>query len=91
MATKRRQRGRPKLTQAQMKERKLRTKISFEMNPYQLAILESWIDDQELLEGRGFSRSQAGLHLTMTALVKGKSKSSMDEIVKDWTKRASKR
>jgi len=81
MATKKRGRGRPKLTAKEKKERAQRTKISFEMNPYQLAILESWIDDQELTEGRSFSRSQASLHLIMSRLVKGMKKPEIDAIV----------
>jgi hypothetical protein len=81
MATKKRSRGRPALTAKEKKERSQRTKISFEMNPYQLAILESWMADQELIEGRSFSRSQASLHLVMSRLVKGLTKPEIDQIV----------
>ncbi len=91
MATKKRSRGRPKLTVAEKRQRDQQTKVSIMMNPYQLAILESWIDDQEILEGRGFSRAQAVLHLTMSHLIKGLSKDERDKIVQAWTKRASKR
>jgi len=83
MAAKKKSRGRPALTTKEKKERAARTKIAFEMNPYQLAILESWMSDQELIEGRSFSRSQATLHLVMSRLVKGLSKSEIDQIVEN--------
>jgi hypothetical protein len=80
MATKKRA-GRPSLSAAQKRERAKRVKIQFELNPYQLAILESWMTEQELIEGRSFSRAQAATHLIMSRLVKGKSKDEIDAIV----------
>ena len=81
MATKKKSRGRPALTAKEKKERAQRTKISFEMNPYQLAVLESWMADQEIIEGRNYSRSRACLHLVMSRLVKGLTKPEIDLIV----------
>ena len=81
MATKKKSRGRPALTAKEKKERAQRTKVSFLMNPYQLAVLESWMADQEIIEGRTFSRSQASLHLVMSRLVKGLTKPEIDLIV----------
>jgi hypothetical protein len=82
MATKKRA-GRPSLTAKEKKERAKRVKIQFELNPYQLAIMESWMEEQELIEGRSFSRAQAATHLIMSRLVKGLSKSEIDQIVEN--------
>jgi hypothetical protein len=91
MATKKRSRGRPKLSTSEKREREQRTKISFELNPYQLAILESWMNDREIIEGRSFSKAQACLHLCMTTLIKGMKKPEIDKVVQDWQKRPSKK
>ena len=74
-------RGRPKLTPEQEAERAERSKVSFFMNPYQLALLENWIQEQEILEGRRYTRSAAALHLVVSKLRGSMSKDEMDSIV----------
>lgn len=74
-------RGRPPLTKEQLAAREERTKVAFHMNPYQLALLDNWIEEQELLEGRRYTRASAGLHLVISKLRGDKSKEDMDAIV----------
>jgi hypothetical protein len=74
-------RGRPALTEEEKAERSERTKVSFYMNPYQLALLENYMEEQELLEGRRHTRSSACLHLVISKLRGTMTKSEMDSIV----------
>ena len=74
-------RGRPKLTPEQEAARAERTKVSFFMNPYQLALLDNWIQEQELLEGRKHSRSSACIHLVVSKLRGDMTKAEMDSVV----------
>ena len=87
MATKKRSRGRPKLSVAERRARSDRTKISFEMTPYQVAILESWMDDSIQLGGLKHSKASACLKLVMDSLVNGREKPEMDKVFADWQKR----
>jgi hypothetical protein len=67
MATKKKM-GRPKLTAAQKKERTEQTKVSIMLNPFQLGLLEDWIQKDGLLKTKPMTRKDAVLYLMMSRL-----------------------
>lgn len=82
MATKKKM-GRPKLSAAELKERSEQTKVSIMLNPFQLGLLEDWIQKDGLLKNKPMTRKDAVLYLMMSRLSyeeEGRTLISKDEL-----------
>ena len=68
MATKKRM-GRPKLTAAEKKERAKQKRISLKLSPFQLELVEAWMEKTDTLRNSPMKIEDAITHLVMSRLM----------------------